>query len=142
MPMMSNQWIDPESCQSLAVLVETVTAPLLIQHPAPICLEMEVATSLGIPADPTQLAELIRTLAAQALAEMPAGGDLTITAQETAAGVELEIADSGRDLTERPTCLPMVASKIGASMNWQNHAAGGAVVKITFRRGVSGRMAA
>ncbi len=140
--MMSNQWIDPKSCQSLAVLVETVTAPLLIQHAAPICLEMDVATAMGIPADPTRIAELIRTLVGQALEEMPSGGDLTIKAQETAAGIELEMADSGCDVSERATRIPMVASTIGASLDWQKHSQGGAVVKILFRRGVSDRMAA
>ena len=140
---MSNQWIAPESCPSLAVLVETVTAPLLIQHSAPICLEMDVDGSLEIPADPSQTAELIRSLVGQLLGEMTAGGDLTITAHQSTGRVVLELADSGCQVGSRPRNTPMAAAAIGATLDWQDGSQGGAVVKITFaRNGQSDRLAA
>ncbi len=140
---MSNQWIAPESCPSLAVLVETVTAPLLIQHSSPICLEMEIGDSVRIPADPNQTAEIIRALVTQMLGEMPDGGELTIAAQETDGAVELELADSGCPVENRACSIPMAAASIGANLDWQSGPQGGAVVKITFgRRGQSGRRAA
>ena len=95
---MPNQWIDPNTCRSLAVLVESVTAPLLIEHSAPICLELDIDTSLDVPEDPVVTAQLLQTLVGQALAEMPGGGDLTISACETSRGVELELADTGCDV--------------------------------------------
>lgn len=131
---MSHQWIDPTACQSLAVLVESVTAPLLIEHSAAVCLEMDIDLSLDVPADPTRTVDLIRTLVKQALAEMPDGGDLTITACETARGVELELADTGASIESRATRLPLAAAAIGAQIAWLNCPQGGAAVTVTFRR--------
>lgn len=131
---MSNQWIDPNTCRSLAVLVESVTAPLLIEHSAPICLEIDIDISLEVPADPVRTVELLRTLVGQSLAEMPAGGDLSITACETSHGVELEMADTGCDVQDRATRLPLAAAAIGAQVTWQNCPQGGGAVTVAFRR--------
>ena len=131
---MSHQWIDPTSCQSLVVLVEAVTAPLLIQHSAPVCMEVDIDSALPIPADADQTAELIRALVTQTLAEMPGGGDLNITACETERGVELEFADTGCDVQDRAQRLPLVAAAMGAQLKWQNCPQGGGAVTITFRR--------
>ncbi len=131
---MSNQWIAPESCPSLAVLVETVTAQLLIRHAAPVCLEMDIESSFEIPADPSHTAELIRALIVQMLLEMPDGGELTITAVESAGRVELEIADTGCSVDQRIRKIPMAAAAIGATLHWQDGTQGGTVVRITFDR--------
>lgn len=131
---MSNQWIDPNLCRSLAVLVESVTAPLLVQHKAPVCLEMDIDTSIDVPADPAGTVLLIRTLVGQALAEMPDGGDLTITACSSPRGLELEFADTGGDIQERVTRLPLAAAAIGAQVVWQNCPQGGGAVTVTFQR--------
>lgn len=131
---MSNQWIDPSSCRSLAVLVESVTAPMLIDHAAPVCLELDIDTALDVPADPVRTVELVKTLVGQALAEMPDGGDLVITACETPRGVELELADTGCDVQDRATRLPLAAAAIGAQVQWQNCPQGGGAVTVTFRR--------
>lgn len=140
---MSYQWIDPASCQSLAVLVEAVTAPLLVQHAAPVCLEMDIDLLMPIPADPAKTAELIRTLVAQSLVEMPQGGDLMITACESHRGVELEFADNGCDVNDRAQSLPLVAAAIDAQLNWQNCPQGGGAVTVTFpRRDLARRRAA
>ena len=130
---MSTQWIDPNSCRSLAVLVESVAAPLLIQHTAPVCLELDIDTSLDVPADPAGTVLLVRTLVGQALAEMPEGGDLNITACATPQGVELELADTGSDIEDRATRLPLAAAAIGAQVKWQNCPQGGGAVTVTFR---------
>ena len=131
---MSNQWIDPTTSRSLAVLVESVTAPLLIGHSARICLEIEIDFSLDVPADPTRTVDLVRTLVGQALDEMPEGGDLYITACETSRGVELELADTGTDIQNRVKRLPLAAAAIGAQVVWQNCPQGGGAVTVTFRR--------
>ena len=139
---MSNQWIDPNTCRSLAVLVESAIAPLLIEHSAPICLEMDIDTSLEVPADPVRTVELLRTLVGQALAEMQDGGDLFIAAVETSRGVELEMADTGCDVQDRATRLPLAAAAIGAQVVWQNCPQGGGAATITFRRDSGSQRAA
>lgn len=140
---MSKKWIEPESCNCLAVLVETVISPLLIAHKAPVCLELDVPTELPVPADPKQTAQLLETLVQQSLAQMVDGGDLMIMACETAGGIEMELADSGADVDARPCSLPMAAAAIGANLRWQNVPQGGAAVTIFFgHRSASGRVAA
>ena len=140
---MSSPWISPEACPSLAVLVESVTAPLLIQHASPVCLEMDIEDSVEIPADPNRTAELIRALVSQALGELPSGGDLSITAKQTAQAVLLEFADTGSPLEARSKSIPIAAGAISASLDWQGGSECGAVIKITIpRTKQSGRQAA
>ena len=129
---MTNQWIDPSSCRSLAVLVESVIAPLLIQHDSPVCLELDIDTSLEVPADAVKTVDLLKTLVSQSLSEMPDGGDLVVTACQTPRGLELELADTGCDIEEREKRLPMAAASIGASVMWQNCPQGGGAVTIKF----------
>jgi len=105
---------------------------MLIEHSAPVCLELDVDVSMPVPADPARTADLIRTLARQALAEMPDGGDLTITACQTANGVELELADTGRDVNRRSNNLPLAAAAIGAKVRWQNCPQGGGCATVVF----------
>ena len=141
--IMSHLWIDPNACQSLAVLVESVAASLLIEHAGAVCLEVDIDTEMGIPADPTHTVDLIGALVKQALAQMPESGELSITAVETAAGIELELADTGARVESRPTSLPMAAAAIGAQVTWQNCPQGGAAATIIFaRQSGSGRLAA
>ena len=129
---MSNRWIEPEFCKTLDVLVETVIAPLLIQHESPVCLEMDVPVDLGVPADSVQTAEMIRALVAQSLVEMPDGGELLVTARSTPNGTELEIADSGGRIESRPRHLPFAAAKLNVELLWQDCPQGGAAVTVVF----------
>ena len=129
---MSTKWIDPQSCPSLAVLVETVASPLLIQHKAAVYMEMDIPSGLPIPANPVLVAEMLGTLVSQALAEMPDGGDLNVMACETPNGLELEVADSGCDAEARAKSIPLAAAAIGAKLDWRNCAQGGASVTIAF----------
>ncbi len=129
---MSDYWIDPTKCESLAVLVESVAGRLLIEHQAAICLELDIDVQLDVPADPAWTCDLVRSLVGQSLSEMSTGGDLMITAVQTDQGVELEIADTGGDADGRAQSRPMAAAAIGASIQWQNCPQGGASVTVLF----------
>ncbi len=129
---MSVHAIDPSSFRSLAILVESVAVPLLREHPAAICLEVDIDPAVEVPTEPTATVELIRGLTEQALEVMPQGGDLTVTGCETPGGVELELADTGAELAARQRCLPMAAASIGADVRWQNCPQGGVAVTVTF----------
>lgn len=129
---MSNHWIDPTTSRSLAVLVESVTAPMLIQHAAPVCLELDIDVEIKVPADPQRMVDLVRSLTGQALAEMVRGGDLMITACESGSGIDLEFADTGRDVSTRAQSRPLAAAAIGASLAWQNCPQGGGSVTVTI----------
>ncbi len=117
---------------SLAVLVEQVASPMLVAHPAPVLLDMDLRLDLMTTADRTQLKELIGTLIASSLREMPRGGELTISACQTANGVELEIADTGSDAESRNSLLPFSAAALGCKPHWQNCPQGGAAVTIVL----------
>ena len=134
---MASGWMEPDACRSLMVLVETVTAPLLIQHPGAVCLELDIEPDLPIPSDQRRTADLIAALTQQALAAMPDGGDLMITGCETRDGIELEIADSGDDVKHRERHLPIAAAAIQADLQWKNCPQGGVAVTIVFPPGQS-----
>ena len=129
---MTRLWIDPNQCESLAILVESVAAALLTHHHKAICLEVDIDSSIPIPADPQKTQELIQTLVSSAIAEMENGGDLMMTAVDTPFGIELEIADSGCDLELREKNIPFVAAAIGANIDWKNCPQGGVAATITF----------
>jgi hypothetical protein len=130
----ANPWIDPTKCKSLAILVESVVAPMLMKHPAPICLDLEIDPSIQLTTNPTVTADLIQALTRQALDEMSGGGDLTVTACETPNGIELEMADTGVDASERSHRIPMMAAAIDAHVTWQNCPQGGVAVMVTLPR--------
>ncbi len=130
---MPHLWIDPNRCESLAILVESVASAILTQNRAPICLEVDIDTRLEPPADPEKTVEVVQAILLQAISEMSEGGELTITAVETPTGLELEIADTGRDVKLRETRLPFAAASIGARIHWANCPQGGAAATIVFR---------
>lgn len=117
---------------SLAVLVECVVSPLLREHPAPICFELNVPLELTTTADRHRLSELVGSLVRDSLEQMPEGGELTVTGCLTAHGVELEIADTGSDIESRATKLSLAAAAIGCKPQWQNCPQGGAAVTLVL----------
>lgn len=129
---MSVHSIDPSSFRSLAILVESVAVPLLREHPAAICLEVDIDPEIEVSTDPATTVELIRALTNQALGVMAHGGDLTVTGCETPQGVELEFADTGTEMAARERSLPMAAASIGAQVRWQNCPQGGVAVTVSF----------
>ncbi|TWU50894.1 hypothetical protein Poly51_41870 [Rubripirellula tenax] len=131
---MTNHWIDPKTSHTLAVLVESVTVPLLIKHAGPVCLELDIDVSVRVPADAGRIVDVVQSLVGQALAEMSDGGDLTITACETADSVELEFADTGRDVDRRAKSRPLAVAAIGGLIDWKNCPQGGGSVTVTIPR--------
>lgn len=129
---MASGWMDPDHCHNLMVLIESTVAPLLIQHPAPVCLELDVANDEPIPGNSKWVAQLVRLVCEQSLQAMPDGGDILITSCSDATGFELEIADSGSDKEERPCVVPLSAKALSAELQWQNCPQGGVAVTIRF----------
>jgi len=117
---------------SLAVLVECVISPLLREHPAPICFELDMPVDLMTTADRTRLGELVTSLVRDSLEQMPDGGELTVTGCQTAHGVELEIADTGSDVESRGSRLSLAAASLGCKPQWQNCPQGGAAVTLVL----------
>jgi hypothetical protein len=105
---------------------------MLIEHPSPVCLELDIDVQLEVPANPARTCDLIRSLVSQSLSEMSSGGDLMITAVQTDAGIELEVADTGGDVDRRAQSRPMAAAAIGATLQWKNCPQGGASVTVMF----------
>ncbi|SRR6056297_166861 len=131
---MSHLPIDPTPDPSLAVLVETVTAPLLMAHPAPVCLEVDIDPSIPVPTGVAAMTEIVRAITAQMLSELGGGGDFVITACQTETTIELEMADDGPDKQHRSRSLPLAVAEAGATLNWMNCPQGGAAVTIVFPR--------
>ncbi|MEM1224805.1 MAG: ATPase [Planctomycetota bacterium] len=140
---MSHPLVGDWSEHPLAIVVETVASPLLMSHPTPVYLDVDIDNEIRLPVDPPSLCQVLDSLIRQALIEMPSGGELTITACETATGVDIELADTGRDIAERPCKLPMIAAAMSADISWQNCPQGGGAVtlSIPFYRQASRRAA-
>ena len=129
---MTNHWIDSGAPPTLAALIERVAASLLLSHSAAIALEMDIDPDDAVPADPTLTTLLVESLIRAAIAEMPGGGDLNITAVTTDQGVELEIADTGESCRHRVCSRPLVAAQIGARVRWDDCPQGGSAVTVFF----------
>jgi signal transduction histidine kinase len=65
-----------------------------------VVVEVHVPTTLTLEVDRRMMAAAVRHLTHSALATMPAGGQLVITAVSSPLGLELEVADSGPGLSE------------------------------------------
>jgi hypothetical protein len=117
---------------SLAVLVECVVSPLLREHPAPVCFEMNVPIDLMTTADRARLSELVTSLVRDSLDQMPDGGELMVTGCQTSHGIELEIADTGGDIEVRSNRLSLAAAALGCKPQWQNCPQGGAAVTLVL----------
>lgn len=117
---------------SLAVLVECAISPLLREHPAPICFELDMPIDLMTTADPRRLSDLVTSLVRESLDQMPDGGELAVTGCQTAHGVELEIADTGSDVEYRANRLSIAAAALGCKPQWQNCPQGGAAVTLVL----------
>lgn len=121
----------PHSQQiSLAELIHQATAGLLARHPAEIGCDFDLDPRIVVRQMPDQVRDLVHALVRQSLQEMEQGGELTITAWSDGERVELEIADTGRPVLQRPTRLPLVAAVVGAKMRWQDCPQGGAAVTV------------
>ena len=129
---MTNHWIDSGAPPTLAALIERVAASLLVSHSAAVALEMDIDPEAGVPADPALTSLLVESLIRAAVAEMPGGGDLTITAVTNDRGYELEIADTGESCRHRVCSRPLVAAKIGARVQWDDCPQGGSAVTVFF----------
>jgi hypothetical protein len=128
---MSNLNNGPDA-SSLAVLVECVVSPLVREHPAPVCFELNLPIELTTTADRSRLSELVRSLVRDSLNQMPDGGELCVTGCLTAKGIELEIADTGSDIDNRGHKLSLAAAALGCKPRWQNCPQGGAAVTIVL----------
>lgn len=121
----------PHSDQiQLAELIRQATDGLLVRHPAEIGCDFDLDPRIIVRQMPNEIRDLVHALVRQSLQEMEDGGELTITAWSDGERVELEIADTGRSVTQRPKCLPMVAAVVGARMHWQDCPQGGAAVTV------------
>ncbi|MEM9643496.1 MAG: ATPase [Planctomycetota bacterium] len=129
---MSDLSIDPNRHVSLAILVETVTSPMLMSHPAPICLEVDIDPDIPIPASVESTTAVIRSMTKQILAELDQGGDLLITGCKTESSIELELADDGPAIENRARSVPIAVAEAGADLKWQDCPQGGAAVTVSF----------
>ncbi|MEM0925758.1 MAG: ATPase [Planctomycetota bacterium] len=96
------------------------------------CLESDIDPELEIPGDADLTADLLRSLAQQALDAMPDGGDLMVTACMIGTTLELEIADNGGTVHSRRQTFPIAAAALKVDLHWQDCPQGGGSVTMTF----------
>lgn len=114
----------------LAELIRQAVDGLLAHHPTEIGCDFDLDPQIIVRQMPDKIRDLVHALVRQSLQEMDGGGELTITAWSDGERVELEIADTGRSVAQRPTRLPLVAAVVGARLHWQDCPQGGAAVTV------------
>jgi hypothetical protein len=73
---------------------------------------------------------VVSSLVRQSLGSMPEGGELLITAVATAAGLELEVADTGPSWEFRPRSVPMALASVRGRIHWHACPQGGMAATI------------
>ena len=127
---------------AFAQLIASVVAARIAQRRAAIQVEFDVDALAPMPSDPAAVSQLVRQLVDQAIDGMQGRGDLTITLWQNAGQLELELADSGVAVEQRPRRLSMLAASLGAQLRWQNCPQGGAAVTVRLEDATRHRAAA
>ena len=85
--------------------------------------------------DAGRVFELVTAMVRASLDCLPtSGGEITITLWQTHEHCEIEVADNGPAVDQRPRRLPLAAASLGAELVWQNCPQGGAAVTARLRR--------
>jgi signal transduction histidine kinase len=113
---------------------------------AAIRVELDVPERIEFPVDPVLFSRLVQSLtraAAEALQNKPnSGGEICITAWQAGETLEIEVADNGPPLDDRPRYLPLTAAQLGADLLWQACPQGGSAVTAIISRSAAKRSAA
>lgn len=72
-------------------------------------LHVESPADLAMEADPNRLDQIISNLVVNALRHTPSGGEITITASSTPAGIQINVVDSGEGIA--PEDLPLIFNR-------------------------------
>ena len=125
-------WPDPRQTRRLSVLIEATVHRMLMDHPAPVVLDLDVDPSMPVPAEPSMVSLILESLVRSSLAEMPDGGAIDIAAVRTDRGVELEVADTGPPAAERQRNVPLVVAQVGGTLDWRDCPTGGTAATVRF----------
>ncbi|MEM6690375.1 MAG: hypothetical protein AAF664_13165 [Planctomycetota bacterium] len=130
-------WITPEDCPTLASLLETIISPMIAGCPSPICFELECDPELPVEYSAERLVQCIQAIVADSIEEMAQGGDLLVTVVPPKTGdstgssfFEIEVADTGRPMSERPKTHPFDLAALGGKLIHQDCPQGGVAVTI------------
>lgn len=130
-------WRTPEDCPTLASLLETIISPMIAGCPSPICFELECDPELPVEHSTDHLVQCIQAIAAASIEEMSVGGDLLVTVvppqegdEASDACLEIEVADTGRPLNERPKTHPFDLAALGGKLLHHDCPQGGVAVTI------------
>jgi signal transduction histidine kinase len=105
-------------------------------------IELDVPAGLDFPVDHDQIRLMVHSLTRAAAKAVEAGGEITLTAWQAGESLEIEVADNGPPLEQRPRYLPMSAAALKAELIWQNCPQGGAAVTAVIARHALKRSAA
>lgn len=105
-------------------------------------LEMDIPAELSFPRDSEKLAQLVQSLVGSAVASLECDGEIAVTAWQAGETLEIEVADSGPAVQDRPRFLPLAVGALGAELVWQNCPQGGAAVTVVVPRVAPKRSAA
>ncbi|HYF64702.1 MAG TPA: ATP-binding protein, partial [Herpetosiphonaceae bacterium] len=98
-------------------------------------LSIEAGAAIpAIEADPEQMARVLNNLVSNALRYTPAGGQVTLAARSVAAGVELEVADTGEGIAAEH--LPNIFERFYRADSSRHEHTGGSGLGLTIVKSI------
>ena len=113
-------------------LIEQALAPMIQQRGSAIAWDFDLAHDLPEIVSTDSFNDLVRSLVCESLECLPDGGEISLTACRSGDGWDLEVADSGPDMEERPCHPRWAAAKLGVRLQWMNCPQGGCAVVAHF----------
>lgn len=92
--------IQPQRLDLASLVIELATVYTHQFEAANIEVDLDVPHNLWVELDPILMREAFRKLIDNAIEAMPTGGQLTITSLVGRRGLEIEVADSGRGISD------------------------------------------
>ena len=95
-------------------------------------VELDLSEGLECPCSAESVLQLVVSLIDAALQSSPGKPELLVTACCVDGALEVEVADNGPSLSERPRRLPLIAAQLNAQVYWQDCPQGGVAVTAVF----------
>ena len=128
------------SSQTLRQLILTAAQEVIADRS--IRLEIDIPATVDCPLAPQTTSSLVRSLVRSSLECATDTRELLITVCSLDETFEIEVADDGPMLQQRPQRFPLAAAAAGAEVMWQDCPQGGVAVTAILTRNNRARLAA
>ncbi|MEV6601006.1 HAMP domain-containing sensor histidine kinase [Actinoplanes sp. NPDC051346] len=124
--------VHPDEVYVRDILAQVAEAHRSAAETAGVRLSMEVAEDPQVMADPVRLRQLVGNLVSNGIRYTPAGGAVTVTAAADAAGLTIEVRDTGAGIAAED--LPKIFDRFWRAERSRSRATGGSGLGLSIVR--------